>query len=107
MKPYRLSATARHDLRSIADFIHNQRPASAVEVILAIRSNLEFLSSCPHAGRSIQGRRSSYRIFPAKRPADQYLIAYQSAPDRLIILTIVHGARDWLSLIDDLGEHPQ
>ncbi len=95
MKSFRLSAGASQDLDDITDYIGIHNPAAAERVILSIRRTISLLAANPQIGR-LHGRvRRHLRVFPASRPAQNYLIFYEAGAEDILVLAILHGSRNW------------
>lgn len=95
MKSFRLSSGANQDLDDIAEYIGSDNPTAADKVILSIRNTMSLLAENPQMGR-LHGRvRPHLRVFPASRPAQNYLIFYEAETEGILVLAILHGARNW------------
>ncbi len=98
MKTIRLSSGANQDLDEIADYIGEDNPSAADRVIVSIRKTLEVLVENPGIGCLYGRLRQNLRVFPASRPAQNYLIFYEDDADGILVLAILHGARNWQRL---------
>ncbi len=86
------STHAVSDLKSISEYIEHDRSLdSANRVTRAIYDSIQRLRAMPHRGRHgrIEGTRE---LVVASLP---YIIIYQVFDERLLILSIVHGAQRW------------
>lgn len=88
------SAQARRAFREIVAYIAERNPSAAAHVASRIRQSLELLAERPIG---TQGRvAGTYEKIVTKLP---YVTAYALEEDadgaRLVVLHIVHGARDW------------
>jgi len=86
------SIDAVADLRSIAEFIEQDRGiATANKVTHNIYQAIQDLTAMPNIGRPgrLEGTRE---LVLAPLP---YIVIYQILPDRLLVLSIVHGAQRW------------
>jgi toxin ParE1/3/4 len=82
------------DLKTAAQFIHQDNPEAAHAFLEAAYDTFEFLASHPAMGR---GRSDlgfpeihSWRVKGFRR----YLVFYRVMPDRIQIWRVLHGARD-------------
>lgn len=93
----RFSTTARRDLREIAEHIATDdwvRASSfAEEIEDRCRSLAEFPDRFPVVYRT--GRFALRKLSHA-----DYLIFYATMPDEVVIVRVLHGARDWQSMFD-------
>ena len=82
------------DLRTAAQFIHQDNPTAAHLFLEAAYETFEFLARHPGIGRvrSDLGfpEIRSWRVVGFRR----YLIFYRELPDRIQIWRVLHGARD-------------
>jgi toxin ParE1/3/4 len=98
---YRLSRQADNDLDEIAAYIAADNPVAAKRVSTAIIRTIQFLAKHPQSGMSTSVLKSGLRVFPARRPAHNYVILYyMNESERCIdVSDIVHGARDWGGMV--------
>lgn len=87
------SAEARIHLREIQHHIALENPGAALSVVAAIRGCIEHLRAHPMLGRAAEG--SMVRVVTV--PRTPYRIYYSRSGDRLWILAVWHGARQWPS----------
>ncbi len=81
---------ARDEFRRIITFIAEENPLAAETVATRIEKTLRQLTDMP-TGR--QGRvRGTYEKSVTGLP---YIIAYALGDTELVVLHIIHGARDW------------
>lgn len=93
-----LSGNAEADLRSIVDWIAPDNPAAARALSQQLRLSCSALSRLPKRFplvRRVNGRDLR------KRAHGSYLIFYTIWDNRVEILRIVHGSRDWAALLVD------
>lgn len=102
MTSYRLSHAAKVALRQIARHIGADRPASVQPVIDALVATFVFLSQHPKCGHEVATKSGLCRIFPGNKPAHKYVIAFYVDQQQLVILAVVHGARDWPRLLREM-----
>ena len=100
MSTYRLSKQAEEDLEKITDDIAADNPAAAEEVIEAILRSLQTLARSPGIGQCRDDLRPGLHVFPAKRPAQNYVICYTPIDDGIEVTTVLHGRRDWFGLFE-------
>jgi addiction module RelE/StbE family toxin len=82
---------ATEDLDVIVDYIAVDSPNTALIVLDRITRRIAMLADQPMLGRP--GRISGTRELVINRTP--YLAAYRVIDERVIILSIVHGARRW------------
>ncbi|MEZ6059361.1 MAG: type II toxin-antitoxin system RelE/ParE family toxin [Planctomycetaceae bacterium] len=100
MSRYRLSRQADDDLEAIADWIARQNPAAADKVLDALLGSIRNLARNHGSGSLRDDLRPGLRIFPAKRPAQNYVICYYEIPDGIEVSTVLHSRRDWIGLFE-------
>ena len=88
------STRARTDLRSIDAAVSDDNPAAAERLMSTLRSDCLGLAEMPNRFRQVSG--TGLR----RRPSGNYLIFY-SVSDRVEIVRILHGARDWADILDE------
>ena len=91
-----LTAAAQSDLRAIGGHISRDNPAGAVRFIRELRGAATPLSDMARAFPLVP-RYAHLDI--RRRPFGDYLIFYRIEDNRLAILHIVHGARDYEALL--------
>lgn len=82
---------AEKSLEAIADYIAQDNPRAAYEVIMAVRRAGEALGRHPRMGRP--GRVEGTREMTV--PGTPFLIPYRIKGDAVEILHVFHGARRW------------
>ncbi|WP_412546349.1 type II toxin-antitoxin system RelE/ParE family toxin [Maricaulis sp. MIT060901] len=87
----------RRDLISIYRHIAADSPRAARTVLEDIERKIQGLATFPDMGRVVALPKRTVRI----QPAGNYLIVYTARRDSLELLRILHGARDWMSLLED------
>ena len=87
------------DLDEIYDYIAEDAPDRATESIRKLVKAAELLRSFPDLGVSKLKSNPELRIYPFQN----YLIIYQPKIkfDRIEIVRIIHGARDYFKLLED------
>lgn len=88
------SATARTDLRDIDDAVSDDDPAAAKRLMARVQSACLGLAEIPNRFQRVEGT-------PLRcRPIGNNLIFYDVS-ERVEIIRILHGARDWSSILDE------
>jgi len=84
-------ASALDDLAAIHTYIAADNPGAALEIHERVVRRVRDLVANPHSGRPgrVPGTRE---LVLAGTP---YLVAYRVRRQRLEILAVLHGARDW------------
>ncbi|WP_237217054.1 type II toxin-antitoxin system RelE/ParE family toxin [Falsiroseomonas oryziterrae] len=85
------SAEARQLLSEIRLFIAQDNPSAARATVAAIRATAELLLEYPEAGRA-EAELGSRRLPVPRTP---YRLHSEVRQDRIVILTVWHGARQW------------
>jgi toxin ParE1/3/4 len=87
----RSTRLALRDLRRIVRYIEGESGRGrALEVVLRLRQACELLAENPLAGREVGHLVAGLRAF-AVRP---YLIFYRPERGRVVVVRVIHGARD-------------
>ncbi len=98
MRTYRLTATARREIRDVWAHIHQTNSAEVADQQLdRFYQAFETLAHYPDAGRrrdELLPDVRSYAVTP-------FIIFYQHRDDRLVILHIIHGSRDLPTLFSE------
>ena len=89
-----LTSPARTDIASLAEYIAEDNLSVTENFYEAVQEKCEELAQMPKMGRLCNELSSSVRSFPL----GWYVIFYTIRGDRIIILRLLHGARDILSL---------
>jgi toxin ParE1/3/4 len=87
---------AKFDLEQIGDHIAQDNPTRALSFVRELRTAALTLADTPRAF-PIVPRYEGYGI--RRRPFGNYLIFYRVEADQLVILHVLHGARDYEPLI--------
>jgi toxin ParE1/3/4 len=90
MSRVEISYQAGRDLEEIEDFISRDNPDAAAQLIQEILEKCELLSRHPQAGDDRSELHPGLRGFPV----GNYLIFYSLPSDGIIVVRIIHGARD-------------
>ena len=89
------------DLLAIHAYIADDAPVRAGDFLRTLDRKIRMLAATPHIGTARLPAFPRVRMFPVGR----YLILYQPLEheDGIELIRIIHGARDWQTLIlDDL-----
>lgn len=87
-----ITAEAEADLESIADWIAEHNPARALSFVRELRQECDALADAPE-GYILVPRFEHSGV--RRRPYGNYLIFYCIVEDRIDVLHILHGARDY------------
>lgn len=87
-----ISVEAENDLEAIGDYIAKDSPDRAIRFIRELRDNCLALAAVPH-GFPIVSRYESLGI--RKRTHGNYLIFYRVSSEKLTVIHVLHGARDY------------
>ena len=91
-----LTAEARGDLEQIADFIAQDNPVRARSFVRELVEKAREIGATPR-GFPVVPRYAHLRV--RRRVHGAYLIFYRVEADRVSILHILHGARDYEALL--------
>jgi plasmid stabilization system protein ParE len=87
-----ISAAAEADLESIGDWIARENPTRAESFIQELREACLSLANAP-LGYSPVPRYEHADV--RRRPHGNYLIFYRVMDDEVVVLHVLHGARDY------------
>ncbi|ETW99518.1 MAG: hypothetical protein ETSY1_14765 [Candidatus Entotheonella factor] len=82
---------AEEDLDKIFEYILEDNPQAVLRMVDRIRQAVQRLIEHPHLGRA--GRVADTRELVIS--GTPYLVPYQVLDDRIVILRVLHGARQW------------
>jgi len=91
-----ITAEAEADLEQIAIYVAEQSPRSALELVRELRERCESLLDAPR-GYPLVPRYEHLHI--RRRPFGRFLIFYRVGTDAIEVIHILHGARDYESLL--------
>ena len=85
------TATYRADLDAIVNYIAAENPRAALAIWDEIESQVDRLALYPHSGRigRVEGTRE---LVVGRTP---YIVGYTIREDAVLILRVLHGARQW------------
>ena len=95
----RFARSAEADLEAIGDWIADQNPRRAITFVGELRARCISLSQQPNRFPSV-GRVAGHPL--RKLSHGNYHIFYLVSTDRVNIVRITHGSRDWSALLVDL-----
>ena len=84
------SYTAQRHLREARDFIAQDNPDAADALVALIAERAATLQRFPLAGRALGADRRGLAL-----PPTPYSLIYRVVSDRVLILAVWHGARQW------------
>jgi toxin ParE1/3/4 len=96
----RLLEVAEQDLVELVSYLAAENPGAAVETLDRIEIRLQTLTAHPFVGRLPQAPKLTalgYRILVI----DPYLVFYKVKGQTVLVHRILHGARDFLSLLSE------
>ena len=96
-----LSATARADLQDIAAYIARDNKARARTFVAELVDKAKALGSRPRAFALVPRYQ---HLGIRRRPYGNYLIYYRVEDSRVLIVHIVHGARDQEALLARMAD---
>jgi toxin ParE1/3/4 len=91
-----LTREAEADLEQIATYVAEQSPGAALNLVRELRRRCESLLDAPR-GYPLVPRYEHRGI--RRRPFGRFLIFYRVGEDTIEIIHILHGARDYESLL--------
>jgi toxin ParE1/3/4 len=91
-----LAPAARVDLEEIGSWIARDSVDAALSFVDELLDACEALQTSPEKFPRVEGRPQL-----RARSYASYVIIYRTAP-RLEVVRVLHSARDWMSLLDDL-----
>lgn len=91
-----LSADARADLKEIAAYIAQDSRRRADSFVRELQAKARGLADAPQ-GYPLVPRYESSGI--RRRPVGNYLIFYVVGPDRILVVNILHSARDHAKIL--------
>lgn len=94
---YRLASGARYDLQSIWTFIAHDSAPAADRVMARIQQAVERLAQSPKIGHSRTDLHASEQV--RFWPVGSYIIVYRPSPKPILIVRILHAARDLNALL--------
>ncbi|MBI3421294.1 MAG: type II toxin-antitoxin system RelE/ParE family toxin [Candidatus Sungbacteria bacterium] len=99
------SPQAEKDLNEIADYILADNLEAAVRFVDAVETTCTQLTKMPDMGRVFpcdNENLAELRMIRAAKSYSLYLIFYRKAGKRIEIIRILHGARDYPTIFNNL-----
>lgn len=103
----RWSAVARHDLLTIAEYIAEENPAAAAQVLERLRARADSLDTFPRRGRTIAGFSDETQREYRELIEAPWRILYWIAGRQVQIIAVVDGRRDFVKWLDESRRLPQ
>ncbi|MFZ4619495.1 MAG: type II toxin-antitoxin system RelE/ParE family toxin [Bacteroidota bacterium] len=94
----RLLSTAEQDFNEIIDYVVLENISAAISIADTIESNLQLLENNPHMGR-IPNDEELLRLGYRYLIVLDYLVFYKIEDTVIIVYRIIHGARNYRSLL--------
>lgn len=94
----RLLSAAEQDFNEIIDYVLSENTGAALSIADKIESNLQFLENSPLLGR-IPNDEELLRLGYRYLIVLDYLIFYKIEETKIIVYRILHGARNYKSLL--------
>ena len=103
MSSFRLTSDAENDLNLIWDFIAQDNLEAANRVLNELQGAMELLAEMPEMAQKRPGLSKIYPNLRAWPLPDypNYLVFYLPVEDRIMVIRILHGARN---IVDIFGE---
>ena len=95
---YLFSRQAVADIDAIQKRIADHDPAAALRVVDAIEATSQTLSRTPRIGRVVASRFEGLRVLSV-RGSPRYLLFHQVVDDDVLVVRVLHSARDIDALI--------
>src|SRR5947209_2169779 len=92
---YRISRKANADIEAICDRIAQDNPGAAERVDEQIHRTIQLLARFPGLGHKRPDVRDKRYLF---RAVGNYVIAYRLENKDLLVVRVIHGARDFRKL---------
>lgn len=92
----RISIEAQRDLEAIADFIARENPSRAISFVGELRAKCHALAELHHAYPLVE-RYEAHAVRRCRHGS--YLIFYKVEPTRVVVLHVLHGARDYEAIL--------
>jgi toxin ParE1/3/4 len=95
-----VSSAVWTDLAEIVDTIGNDNPSAAVRVVDAARASFELIAVHPGIGRLRTFSQPGIRSWPIG-DFPNYLVFYLPRRQTVQIVAVLHGARNYQSIVED------
>ena len=97
----RWSASARDDLLAITQYIADENPAAAIDILERLQARAESLARLPRRGRSIAGFADEPGREYRELVETPWRILYWIAGSQVQVVAVVDGRRDVVSWLND------
>lgn len=100
------SPQAYWDLVEIADYIAQDSITASDRFLEAAEMTFDNLAKTPEIGSLCPFKNplaSDIRVWPI-RQFNRYLVFYRTESNRIYVIRVLHGARDWQSLFDNRSD---
>jgi plasmid stabilization system protein ParE len=94
---YRISRLADNDIERICDRIAADNPDAADRLDEQIHRAIQVLAEFPALGHTRADAKDKRYLF---RAVGNYVIAYRAEHEELVVLRVLHGARDFRKLFN-------
>lgn len=94
---YRLTEQAREDVLAIWQYIAEDNADAADRLIDKFTETYATLARSPRIGLNLHSIRAGLRAFPVGK----YVVFFRSIDDGIEVYRVLHGSRDWQSLLRD------
>ncbi len=91
----RFAPSAERDLNEILAYIAADKPGAAARFVGKLKDRCQLLAEQPTLGKECRELRPGYRRFSV----DNYIIFYRLSGSDVEIVRVIHGARDWIGLL--------
>lgn len=93
-----MSAQAIADLEQIANYLGEKSPSASGRVIDELFRTFESLAAFPEMGESFDDLRPGLRLIVPAKPAASYAVFYCLQQDIVLVVGVIHSARDWIGM---------
>lgn len=97
MSRYVLTATCRHDIAEIWDYLAADNPDAADRILNDLHARFRLLAKQPGIGARYPELGESIRFTVVSR----YVILYQRDDESVLVLRVLHGSRDIPTIFTD------
>lgn len=98
MDRIRISDRAERELEELSDYVAEHGPGDPAAILDAIYQTLLVIAANPRMGRLRDDLLPDLRLFPARRPAQRYIIFYHPTDEGIEVNAVIHSARNWEAL---------
>jgi len=93
-----LSRAALNDFDEIYDYIANDNPGAAAQVLRSLDESIQLLADQPKLGKVFRYRRLRLRLLTH----GDYLVFYRERPGIIEVVRVIHGRRNIPDVLDEL-----